>query len=510
MRLVRRIESEMSIFNNNFMDFDNNNNHIYAESDGRSSPSYDFNSENKLTDDDDDREEKSSRKRTTKVLTKNSRSRLIKGRVKKSKKKKNIRRGRGKSIINEHLLLFKDDDEDYGAHDEDNNNIFPPQSLAQRHAANLRERKRMQSINDAFEGLRTHIPVLPYEKRLSKVDTLRLAIDYIAFLTDLLDQDSIYNNQRFRQNINMIGGTCPNINQKKIILNCHSDEPINITGHSLSWFDNFPTYVTTSPSIDHACNPYQSNIVITAKIWIPEIMSSNQSLNTSSEEPKCDIDCASYSEEEERQQNMDENGRQCLLRKPTIASNFKHDYVRHTTPTTIRNQMIVDDLQYSQNTSVNNNTNTSGLCYYNEFIDMAGDWYTRLRNDNYCPPTTSCSWSRNDETGNHLTTNGNLTMPSLSDDHSSPISSSSSPPSHTSDTTRHLFDINTAIGFSNSQRLQYENEQLMETTSVVYPHPPPLICLPTSYNNNLLDSTYYATLANGFGQQSDYHVFSCG
>lgn len=27
----------------------------------------------------------------------------------------------------------------------------------------------MQSINDAFEGLRTHIPTLPYEKRLSKV-----------------------------------------------------------------------------------------------------------------------------------------------------------------------------------------------------------------------------------------------------------------------------------------------------------------------------------------------------
>ena len=34
----------------------------------------------------------------------------------------------------------------------------------------------MQSINEAFEGLRVCIPTLPYEKRLSKVDTLRLAI----------------------------------------------------------------------------------------------------------------------------------------------------------------------------------------------------------------------------------------------------------------------------------------------------------------------------------------------
>lgn len=35
-----------------------------------------------------------------------------------------------------------------------------------RQAANVRERRRMQSINDAFEGLRSHIPTLPYEKRL--------------------------------------------------------------------------------------------------------------------------------------------------------------------------------------------------------------------------------------------------------------------------------------------------------------------------------------------------------
>lgn len=65
----------------------------------------------------------------------------------------------------------------------------PNQQIAQRHAANLRERKRMQSINEAFEGLRKHIPTLPYEKRLSKVDTLRLAIGYIGFLTEMINSD---------------------------------------------------------------------------------------------------------------------------------------------------------------------------------------------------------------------------------------------------------------------------------------------------------------------------------
>lgn len=42
-------------------------------------------------------------------------------------------------------------------------------AVIQRNAANHRERRRMQSINEAFDGLRTHVPTLPYEKKLSKV-----------------------------------------------------------------------------------------------------------------------------------------------------------------------------------------------------------------------------------------------------------------------------------------------------------------------------------------------------
>ena len=65
----------------------------------------------------------------------------------------------------------------------------------QRQAANMRERRRMQSINDAFEGLRIQLPTLPYEKKISKVDTLKMAIAYINFLTDLLNKDTSYNNR---------------------------------------------------------------------------------------------------------------------------------------------------------------------------------------------------------------------------------------------------------------------------------------------------------------------------
>ncbi|KAM4669367.1 helix-loop-helix protein 13-like [Amazona ochrocephala] len=62
----------------------------------------------------------------------------------------------------------------------------PPGHLRQRHAANVRERKRMININSAFDQLRSHVPTFPYEKRLSKIDTLRLAIAYIALLGEIL------------------------------------------------------------------------------------------------------------------------------------------------------------------------------------------------------------------------------------------------------------------------------------------------------------------------------------
>ncbi|XP_023947028.1 pancreas transcription factor 1 subunit alpha [Bicyclus anynana] len=60
----------------------------------------------------------------------------------------------------------------------------------QRAAANVRERRRMlSSINSAFDELRVHVPTFPYEKRLSKIDTLRLAIAYIALLREVLDAE---------------------------------------------------------------------------------------------------------------------------------------------------------------------------------------------------------------------------------------------------------------------------------------------------------------------------------
>ena len=47
--------------------------------------------------------------------------------------------------------------------------------------ANVRERQRTKSLNDAFSTLREIVPTLPSDK-LSKIQTLRLASKYIGFL----------------------------------------------------------------------------------------------------------------------------------------------------------------------------------------------------------------------------------------------------------------------------------------------------------------------------------------
>ena len=60
-------------------------------------------------------------------------------------------------------------------------------SQHQRMVANVRERQRTQSLNDAFACLRNIIPTLPSDK-LSKIQTLRLASSYIHFLYRILEE----------------------------------------------------------------------------------------------------------------------------------------------------------------------------------------------------------------------------------------------------------------------------------------------------------------------------------
>jgi len=54
-------------------------------------------------------------------------------------------------------------------------------------AANARERRRMESLNVAFDKLRTVLPSIGKDQQLSKYETLQMAQSYINALCDLLD-----------------------------------------------------------------------------------------------------------------------------------------------------------------------------------------------------------------------------------------------------------------------------------------------------------------------------------
>lgn len=50
-----------------------------------------------------------------------------------------------------------------------------------------RERVRVEAFNSAFADLRKLLPTLPPDKKLSKIEILRLAICYIGYLNHVLD-----------------------------------------------------------------------------------------------------------------------------------------------------------------------------------------------------------------------------------------------------------------------------------------------------------------------------------
>src|SRR4051812_7520890 len=63
-----------------------------------------------------------------------------------------------------------------------------------RYVANQRERDRTHSVNSAFIELRHLIPTEPADRKLSKIETLRLAVSYISHLHCVLTLPNIAEN----------------------------------------------------------------------------------------------------------------------------------------------------------------------------------------------------------------------------------------------------------------------------------------------------------------------------
>lgn len=115
-----------------------------------------------------------------------------------------------------------------------------------------------------MQGLRDHLPVLPYEKKLSKVDTLKQAINYIQILAELVSRDP-------REPIK---SPSPPPVKKFIVRSCLDSPEGESQLHSLSW------------SFDNGL-PLRGNIM-TAKIWIPDDPRNNSDSSSSfSQENNC-------------------------------------------------------------------------------------------------------------------------------------------------------------------------------------------------------------------------------
>lgn len=129
-----------------------------------------------------------------------------------------------------------------------------------RKAANVRERRRMKTINDAFEGLRSRIPVrLQWptssstslstsctsssdSRKLSKVHTLRLAVCYIQHLTKLIRSDDLSASSPLLSYVTYTKAATNDVNssfnrscrrsveQRKVFIRCHKRWRLSSTG----------------------------------------------------------------------------------------------------------------------------------------------------------------------------------------------------------------------------------------------------------------------------------------
>ena len=67
--------------------------------------------------------------------------------------------------------------------------VFEEGDKVPRNAANTRERTRMRVLSKAFGRLKLTLPWVPPDTKLSKLDTLRLAMSYIDHLQKTLEED---------------------------------------------------------------------------------------------------------------------------------------------------------------------------------------------------------------------------------------------------------------------------------------------------------------------------------
>ncbi|XP_070566789.1 neurogenic differentiation factor 1-like [Ptychodera flava] len=91
--------------------------------------------------------------------------------------------------------------------------------------ANARERNRMHGLNEALDTLREVVPCYSKTQKLSKIETLRLAKNYIAALSSILESDTVPDTVSFAQTLskglsqpttNLVAG-CMQLNPRTLL-----------------------------------------------------------------------------------------------------------------------------------------------------------------------------------------------------------------------------------------------------------------------------------------------------
>lgn len=95
-------------------------------------------------------------------------------------------------------------------------------NVAVRNSANERERDRMRVLSKAFTRLKTTLPWVPPDTKLSKLDTLRLASSYIAHLARMLAEDAENNDSSVRRHVAdtgsaVVDGNAPSVHPRKLV-----------------------------------------------------------------------------------------------------------------------------------------------------------------------------------------------------------------------------------------------------------------------------------------------------
>ncbi|XP_065171555.1 uncharacterized protein [Atheta coriaria] len=148
-----------------------------------------------------------------------------------------------------------------------------PVAVARR---NARERNRVKQVNNGFATLRQHIPnsiASAFEsstgrggsKKLSKVETLRMAVEYIRTLEDILNGDQSFT--EISQNISSsLSSSISNSYNSLSSASTPSSSPINTTNNTLPTNTNTYTYPIMCP-LDEDDDMTVINYNSTSKIY---------------------------------------------------------------------------------------------------------------------------------------------------------------------------------------------------------------------------------------------------